>query len=197
MASPADVAKAVTVISAAYPSFNASKETVEVYYKMLEDLPAEEINLAVLKCCAEDGRKFAPSVGELRGAVKEIRAQAAGVPSPFEAWEEVCHAPRSGETKSVTDEQDENGAWIIEVKKYQWSHSIVERTARLLGFPDFPDLENIGVERAHFLRAYDEQVGKMSDEELELPMIARYVEKKRLDKPKPIKELVSGLKGQP
>jgi hypothetical protein len=189
MSNHVDIAKAVSVIAAAYPSFNPSKETVEVYYQLLRDLDADEIQVATLYCCAEDGRKFAPSVGEIRGAAKLLRGKAAGIPSAFEAWQEVCDAPKSGETKRATEEKNEDGAWIIEVTKYKWSHPLVERTASLLGWPDFPG-DNTMADRAHFLKAYDEQFGNSAQNEMQLPMIADYIEKRRKSLPQPISKLL-------
>lgn len=192
MASPIDIAKSVAVIAAAYPSFNASKETVEVYCKLLQDLPVEELNVAVLKVCAENGRKFAPSIGEIRGAVAELRQRAQGVPSAVEAWEEVIHAPKSGGWKRATDEKNENGDTIIEFTPYVWTHPLVERIVTQLGWPRFPDWNNESFERAHFFKQYEAALPRYASEASELPVVAEYVSRQRLSAPQPISNLLKG-----
>lgn len=189
MSSTTDIAKVVSIIAAAYPSFSTSKQTVEIYYRLLQDLNAEEVQAATWYCCAEDGRKFAPSVGEIRGAAKILRGKVAGIPSSFEAWQEVCDAPKSGEMKRVLEEKNDDGVWVIEVKKYHWTHPLVERTAVLLGWPEFPG-ENVMADRAHFLKAYDEQCGNSAQNEMQLPMITNYIEKRRPSLPQSISKLL-------
>lgn len=176
MASQIEVSQVVVMIGSAYPNFSPTKETVGVYYELLKDIPADLLKVAALKCCGETGRKFAPSVGELRGAVSEIGQKSKGIPSTLEAWDEVCKAPKSGEYVRVTDEYNEQGAVIIERTPFKWSHPLVEKVALMMGFPDFPKPDNESVDRAHFFKQYDIELNNYSNDEIQLPEVTRYIE---------------------
>jgi hypothetical protein len=195
MASQIEVAQVMAVIGSAYPNFAVTKETVQVYYDLLNDLPVDLLRAATLKCCGEAGRKFAPSVGEIRGASAELMARSGGVPSTLEAWNEVCNAPKSGEYKRLTDEQDENGSWIIEVTPFSWSHPLVGKVAVMLGFPNFPNPENESVDRAHFFKQYEAELQRYSSDTVELPQVTQYIETRRGGKALPMGEAVKQLKG--
>ena len=191
-----EIVAIMAVISSSYPSFVATKETIQVYYDLLKDLDVELVKAATLKACAEAGRKFAPSVGEIRGTCSDILAQAQGVPSTLEAWGEVCNAPKSGETKHATDEQDEQGRYIIEVTPHEWSHSLVKRVADMMGWPSFPDVGNMSVERAHFFKQYDAELSRLMNTETELPAVTNYIETAkaaRLEAGNSIKQLTKGM----
>jgi hypothetical protein len=186
MASQIEVAQVMAVIGSAYPNFAVSKDVVQVYYDLLNDLPVELLQAAALRCCAEPGRKFAPSVGEIRGAAGELRRKADGIPSTLEAWDEICSAPfrdisedrplyRGGE-KFTTDPD-----------AHQWSHPLVERVARMLGWPNFPSGEE-GVDRAHFFRQYENELARHTTDEVELPLVSEYIESHQK-----VKQLTKGM----
>lgn len=194
MASQIEVAQVVAMIGSAYPSFAATKETVGVYYELLKDLPADLLKVAALQCCAETGRKFAPSVGELRGTASAIQRKGQGIPTALEAWDEVCNAPKSLQYKEITDEVDEYGRTIIKVTPYTWRHPLVGRVALMLGFPNFPDKENESVDRAHFFKQYDYELQRYSEDAIELPEVTRYIEARRQNA-LPIGQVLKQLKG--
>jgi hypothetical protein len=196
MASQIEVAQVVAMLGSAYPNFSATKETVSVYYELLKDLPADLLKVAALQCCAEAGRKFAPSVGELRGAAAEITHKTQGIPSALQAWNEVCKAPRSGEYRRITDEHDEHGNIIVQVRKLQWSHPVVEKVAKLLGWPRFPDPDNESIDRAHFLKQYELEVERATSAAVELPEVTRYIEANKaqaLEAGEAVKRLTGGM----
>ncbi len=176
MASQVETAQIVAIIGAAYPNFSPTKETIQVYYELLKDIDGSALKIATLQCCAESGRKFAPGVGEIRGAVNDMRRQATGVPTALEAWAELLKAPKEGKSYRITDEVDENGATIIEEKIYKWSHPLVEQTAKMLGFPKFPDWSQESFERNTFFKAYEIQLQKHLKETEQLPEVKAYIE---------------------
>lgn len=176
MASQLEISQIVVMIGAAYPNFAPTKETVSVYYELLKDLPADALKVATLQVCAETGRKFAPGIGEIRGAVSNIHRKTQGIPSTLEAWDEVSNAPKSLQYKRVTDERDERGSVIIEVRPFTWSHPLVEKVALMLGFPDFPKADNESIDRAHFFKQYETELSNYSSAEIELPEVTRYIE---------------------
>lgn len=143
----------LTTLAACFPGFSLTPETTEVYARLLADIPPAELNAGAMQCATT--QRFFPAVSELRGAVADLRRRKSGVPSAAEAWAEVCRAGNGTRNELV----DENGAWVILKYRYQWSHPLVERVARLLGWPDhFPASDIESVDRAHFTRAYDQAV---------------------------------------
>ena len=184
MASQAEIISIVGVIGSAYPNFAATKETVSVYYDLLKDLPADLLKAATLQCCAESGRKFAPSVGEIRGAAGSIQTKALGIPSTLDAWNEVCSAPKPYPSHYVIIRNGEQ----VPPPVYQWSHPLVERIAKQFGWPEFPNYENESVDRAHFFKQYEAALQNSTNETMELPDVTHYIEANSQ-----IKQLAGGM----
>ena len=161
MATPKDIAGIVAMISAAYPNFNPTELTVEVYLKTLQDLPGEELQLAAMQCISENGRKFAPSVGELRGAVAEIRRRTANAPSSYEAWQEV--------QQQILENGGDYGRPV-------WSHALVEKTVRVIGWRNLRMSEEQVADRARFISAYEQFEARMLADEMLLPEVRGYIE---------------------
>jgi hypothetical protein len=177
-----DVAQIVAVISAAYPNFNPSEQTVEIYFQCLNDIPTELLKAATLQAVSEAGRKFAPSVGEIRGTVAEIRRNIVNVPSSYQAWQEV--------QTQINDNGGEYG-------KPVWSHPLVEQTVNALGWRNLRMSENSTADRARFLQAYDQLQDRMEREEMMLPAVRGYIETnggKLLSPIERMKQLVERLK---
>lgn len=72
MANDQDISKVIARLSAAFPNWNVNAFTMQVYYEDLQDIPADELEMAARQCRMEPGRAFAPSIGELRKAWNEI-----------------------------------------------------------------------------------------------------------------------------
>ena len=177
-----DIAQIVGIISAAYPNWNVTEYTNEVYYQTLHDIPADELKVAVLHCISENGRKFAPSVGEIRGAVAEMRGIASNLPSAYQAWEEV--------QKQIL----ENGG---DFGKPVWSNSIVESAARMIGWRNLRMSEDQTSDRARFIQCYEQLVVRATRDEMLLPEVRGYIEDrggKLLNAPiAQIKQLTKGM----
>lgn len=171
MATNKEIGEIVAMLGAAYPRFKASAQTVKTYSLMLKDIPAEALQAAALKCASEC--TFFPSVHELRGAVSEIRRDASGVPSDYEAWQEVVNRPKDGYNKQV---KNEGGEYVIVKTAVPWSHPFVEKVAYMLGWPDFPTSREIGVDRAHFTKAYNEALAGSMRDSVQLPQVRAYIE---------------------
>ena len=196
MATQIEVAQIVAMIGAAYPNFSPTKETIAVYYELLKDLPVDVLKIATKQACAESGRRFAPSVGEIRGMVNELHRQSEGVPTALEAWAELLKAPKSEEINRQTDEKDADGRIIIEVTKYKWSHPLVRQVAVMLGFPKFPDWEQESYERTTFMKAYDIQLQKYLQSGELLPEAKSLIENRSiayLQTPQPVRMLTDRM----
>jgi len=96
MASRTDIAKLISVIAAAIPSFKLGRgieaktrltEMVQAYHLLLGDLDADRLTEAAMHVISQG--TFFPSAGELRRAYFNLEERASGVPTADEAWAEV------------------------------------------------------------------------------------------------------------
>jgi len=162
MAEKLEIAQIVATIGAAYPNFNFSEMTVEVYFQTLKDLPNDMLKMATLQAISEPGRKFAPSVGEIRGSVSEIMRRASETPSSYEAWEEVLK-----EIRRV----GHSGTPV-------YSNPLIEKTVRVFGWRNLCLSENVVSDRARFIEAYEQFLAKHEAEAITLPAVQKYIENK-------------------
>lgn len=196
MSTQNDVAQIMAMIGAAYPNFTVTQAVGMVYYDLLKDIPADVLKAATMQCCAEAGRKFAPSVGEIRGAVGEINRQIRGVPSALQAWGELLKAPKEEKIYEETNERNDDGAIIINVYPYKWSHPLVREVAVMMGFPRFPDWESESFERTAFLKAYEIELQRYLKQDIQIQDVSRMIEEKRtqeLTAGSQIKQLTEGM----
>ena len=173
MASKQEIFEILTILSAAYPRFSLNKETITAYTMLLEDLDTESLRAAAKECATK--RTFFPSVHELRKTVVDMMRKGARVPTAFEAWNEVVNA---GPEFWKEAEETENGAKIVS-KSYRFSHPMVEKVARLLGWPArFPG-DNQMSDRSQFLKAYEQAVYDAMDYEITLPEVREFIDSQR------------------
>ena len=160
MASVEDVAGIIAVISAAYPNFKASEYTAEIYYQTLQDIPGKLLKAATLQCVAEAGRKFAPSVGEIRGAVLMLQKISLDIPSSYEAWQEV--------QQQILENGGDFGNPVF-------SHPVIEKTVRAIGWRNLRMSEDATADRARFIQAYEQFQERNDVEEMMLPEVKGYI----------------------
>lgn len=189
MATKKDILEILGLISVAYPNFKMAQtggvSTADAYLAFLGDLPSDLLKAAVLKTCAEAGRAFAPTVGEIRGAVAALHSKANRIPSTIEAWEETSTA----HYREVSEEKPfyrGGERYTTDPDAHQWSHPLVKKVALSLGWPEFPG-ENESTDRAHFFKQYDLEVMHYSEREIELPDVQHYIENRQ------IKQLAEGM----
>ena len=91
MATVKEIAIVLSKFRALFPNYNPTDitATAEVWREVVGHIPGDEFRVAALAASVEPGRAFAPSVGEVLGAVMRIRAQVSGLPSAIEAWNQV------------------------------------------------------------------------------------------------------------
>ncbi len=180
MANKIDIARVVAELAAAYPNWNASEYTAEVYYQDLKDIPADELMIAARHCRSEAGRKFAPSVGELRGAVMELRRASMNIPGAYDAWQEVM--------KGMVER--------IGYDAPEWSSPLVAKAVKSLGWRNLCMSENQTADRARFIQAYEQLVERAEREQMLIPEVRGYLEDhgaKLLDAPSQLKQLTERL----
>lgn len=153
----------VSKLAAAYPSARLGqddelRETLEVYAQMLIDLEFVDAERAVVACIAEC--KFFPTVAEIRERV----AVAAVAACPAElAWNEVLAAVRLHGIYATP--QFENPCTAIAVSNVGWRAIC--------------NSETIGVERAHFVRAYNRAL-ELAKNEHTTQALLKHVDQPRL-----------------
>lgn len=210
MATPFDIAKIVNLLEAAYPNWLIRKNEQqidlvnEVYYQDLKMFDTALLESAVTRCRrSKEHKDFAPSVGAIRAACMDILREVEGIPSDLEAWDEVCNMPHDFKKSRITGEFDtDSGLAIIETKILEWTHPLVGKVARMLGFPDFPKVkngrfENEMTDRAHFFTHYESAVNSYLEQKTEHPVVAGFIKSgKQLalnDSNSAIKQLAKGM----
>jgi hypothetical protein len=200
-----DIAEVIGYMKLAFPNYapdvTSPINTLDVLFDLLGDFPAETLRLAVRAACAEAGRAFAPAAGEIREMAIRLSISAPSIPTEFDAWAELCRMPKDmlrshievdAEGKMITNE---TGAVIINVERLAWSHPLVEHTAMLMGWPDFPS-EDESLDRAHFFQAYRAGMSRMMEEAGELPAVRQFIEGRRREAallpPQPIVQVLKG-----
>ena len=181
MATEKDIAGIVAQLSAAYPNWNVSPYTVEIYYQDLKDIPTDELMMAAQNCRSEAGRKFAPSVGELRGAVMELRRSTMNIPSAYDAWQEVL--------KGMVER--------IGYDAPEWSNPLVDKVVRSLGWRNLCMSESQASDRMRFIQAYEQLTERAEKEQMLIPEVRAYLEDRGaqlLNAPAQIKQLTKGMK---
>jgi len=181
MATDQTIADILEEISDAYHTFELTEGRVKVWKKYLKNYDDALLHAALENYISTSGKAFPPSIPEIRSSCTEVRMQIAGIPLALEAWEDVIHAypphkvwydapyPETGIVGPVTEE-----------RVYRWMHPLVEKVAVMLGWPDkFPTSNEIGVDRAHFIRAYESAVNAAADLDRQLPEVRAYVTAQR------------------
>lgn len=170
MADNKTISLCLKTICAAYPRFEISEDTVRVWTSFVGDLDDDLLTAAVFRFISSSDHAFPPSIPEIRKEATEMKREISGVPSSFEAWNEVIKAPAPSPLPQFRDGK------FFEPVDYVWSHEVVGVVARRLGWPKrFPG-ENEIADRAHFVKAYDAEVTKRMQTETQIPQVTKYIE---------------------
>lgn len=170
MADIRTIAAITKEVAAAYPNWKATEDTIKVWTVYLADIPDDLLVAAIRKFISSSSHAFPPSIPEIRGTVTDIRAQVAGLPSAYEAWEDLIKAGRG--IKKWAD----NDGYIHE-EHYQFKHPLVKQIAEQLGWPQrFPgSMDNEVADRAHYTKAYDKARSETLEAETQLPDVTKYI----------------------
>jgi len=188
MADKQSIARIIALFSTAYPNAKFPQQTIQTYWMLLEDLPDEQLYAAALHCASVTCPEFPPSPAKLRQTVGDLGRQFNKIPSAYEAWQELLSVPSDEKVRRLIHEGEEN---IIEISSYHWSHPLVEKVAKSLGWPRrfLNDDDTVMADRAHFLKAYEAELNRATDQAIQIPPVRAYVESGG----KQIKQLVEKL----
>lgn len=140
-------AQIVGVIASAYPQWKPTKETIEVYVSLLEDLDVVEAKEAVKRLVMAS--EYPPSVASIRRKVLELQD---GLPlTKAEAWELVMLLVHKNGTYNRPAIEDE----------------ITQMVVNSIGWREICTSTNVDTVRAQFFRLYDELAEKKTTEKLE------------------------------
>ena len=115
------------------------------------------------------------------------------VPSAAEAWQMVMLAPFDGKVRDFepnTGEDKEERPWIIYIEDYQWTHTLVEKVARNMGWPDRFWTDSLMSDRSRFMNAYEAEIDRATGEVTSLPEVHAYIARGKGD----MKKLLKGFK---
>ncbi len=156
----AEALEIISVLTAAYPQANLSKETGNIYVRFLIDLSFEIGQAAVLDLISKN--KWFPSISELREAANKMLPNE--IPSTEQAWAEVEESFHS-------------------VGSYQtphFSNPVIEQAVRTLGWRELCLSTNPIADRAHFFKVYEGYRAREVEDNLALPEVKMLKEKIRL-----------------
>lgn len=134
-----ETAQMLAIIGTTFPQvMSGGATTVNVWTAILGDLPSEAVTTATLKLLATN--KYEPKPAEIREAtlslIHEQQKPTDNVPTVDEAWEEVM--------KNLNQYED-----------HSWSHPLIKKAVKIIGYMNIVASENMGVERGHFFKVYE------------------------------------------
>jgi hypothetical protein len=80
-------------VAAAFPNSKPDKVTMQIYFELLGDIPADELKTAVDICIGEPGRVFPPTIGEIKSAWLEWRETRPSQYKQIESHEQPVYVP--------------------------------------------------------------------------------------------------------
>lgn len=172
MATNNEIIAILGILSASFPRYTATKETAQVYQKLLADIPGDELKAAALQCVVKCD--FFPSIHEIRREVMNLRKRTLELPSPAEAWKNLIDCP--GSVKWRETFVDNDGNYYIDDVYYNFL-PMVREVAESLGWPKHFGAEM--ADRAHFMKEYERKISEMMDEQATLPEVNLYIESKK------------------
>jgi hypothetical protein len=176
-------------------------ETVNLFFAVLGDLPADMAKAATIQDLSE-GNPFFPMPGVLRDKAMELQMLAAGLPTAGEAWGMVLTANRPAnpvfcdEGARLRDAVNNAATYWSSLKEYSkhvdecetcdlggyrenYRHAAVAETVKLLGGRDAILTDNPAADRARFLEAYREVTAREKMKMGMTPRVAEFVESSR------------------
>ena len=188
MADRKDITEMFAMIVNVFLRFELKRGTIDDYFNLLKDLPSETLKAASKECVTSS--PFPPSVYELRKTAVNLHKRADNVPSAAEAWEEVLSAPEDGIERRVITE---GGSYVIEVFNYVFTHPLVEKVARNMGWPKKFWTSSLMADRSRFMNAYEANLDRSSAEARSVPAVMKYIERTgRSD----VKEIASAFRSE-
>lgn len=139
----------------AYPNNRVTDGTVAMYLRLLQDIPAHELQTVVDQSVATC--KFLPTVAELRDTWHAL-TRTLGTQSAAEAWGDVQRQIRAVGYIGKPEFENEITAWVV----------------RSIGWLELCASDKPAVDRAQFMRMYDQHVERNEGMGRLLPHAAQF-----------------------
>lgn len=134
--------KGMKIIETHYRNQSWSKDQAMMMYEMLSDMTGEQFQKGVKTFCLKH-KEIYPNTNII-AYIREYGFVDQNRMSATEAWGEVLK-------------------WVSKVGSYgkpEFSDETVAKAVECIGWRDICSSENVGVERAHFMRAYESLVNR-------------------------------------
>lgn len=158
MATFEEVAKMMAVMTLAYPKYELKDGTVDVYAKILKDIPGEVLDTAMKEILA--GSIFFPSIAEWRGKAIDLMIGTRNFPTPGEAWEcALREVARCGDYYRYSERP----------RVPAYDHPLIEKAVDIIGYVHLVNSDNLVADRAHFFKIYEALVNRSKEDAKMLP----------------------------
>lgn len=167
MATEIETLRVLKILGDVYPSFHLNSSAIEVYVRLLVDIPGLVLEQSALDHISRS--TFFPSIAELRSTAFNIIEAADPVPTEYEAWSEVqTQIHRVGHCNQP-----------------KFNNPIAAQVVEQLGWHNLCLSENPVADRAHFVQAYQALTERERHSAHRLQIVTEFIEKlKSPDHPK-------------
>lgn len=145
------------------PNFLPDADSVRIWYKLLQDMSYEQLNLAIQKYMMTG--KFPPTVAELRESAVSLVCESKNW---SDGWEQFRRAVRNfgyNRPKEAFDSMDD----------------ITRQVVKRLGWKDLCESENLMQDRANFRIVYEQEQKRVSENAMLPPKLKNQIEKLQSD----------------
>ena len=144
--------KIAAVLQARWPNVPIRDDSLEIWFKDLEDLDAGQVSAAV-EALYREGREFAPNGGQIRKRLIELRTDAGDWSQAYELAMEAATSHGGAEYGGLS--------WLRE------QDPVAADVAEAYGWRDFclSDSTADGTRRAHFRDMFNLRAGKAAERE--------------------------------
>jgi hypothetical protein len=157
MATEIETLRVLKILGDVYPSFELSSAAIEVYVRLLADIPGPVLEQSALDHISHS--TFFPSIAELRSAAFGIIEAADPVPTDYEAWSEV--------------QAEIHRVGYYNVPKFD--HPLTSQVVEQLGWRYLCLSENPVADRAHFVQAYQVLAERQRRSVNRLPVVNEFI----------------------
>lgn len=183
MASLSEIKQILGRFTLLFPNFAPTDivSSARVWLEVVGHIPGDELMAAAIAAAAKPGQAFAPSVGEVMSQVMKMRSETEGVLSAAEAWAhfldnqhnyKFCDVYR----RTYADEDQKSHLYGPCTECAAPMKPLVRAVVVGLGWPNnYPIDDQIMVDRAHFLKAYELAMAKALDQVVRPAIVTQYI----------------------
>jgi hypothetical protein len=157
VATEIEILSVLKILGDVYPTHRLSSAAIEVYVRLLADIPGMLLEQAALDHISRS--TFFPAIAELRSAAFNIIEAVDPIPSGFEAWAEVQSEIRR----------------VGHCGNPQFANPITAQVVELFGWRYLCLSENPVADRAHFVQAYHDLATHRRDAAHRLTIVTQFI----------------------